>query len=137
MSLLFSIKFGYFYMLQKFQDAMLIAEIKQIKISYHQSRFQINFLLVVVVFESIQGCFIEMQISLNKNSQNKHFPEIQQYIFTVNERKGLIYHTLPFSDVTTNIIINVVYNSVFVSTHYRYKMCNIQPQVQQAEQPIQ
>ena len=50
-----------------------------------------------------------MQITLDTVSNNKHVPEVEQYIRTIKERVQGVYNTLPFDWLPSRLLVEIVY----------------------------
>jgi hypothetical protein len=52
-------------------------------------------------------------VELNVASNDEHFPEIERYIRTVKERTRCVYNTVPFRQMPSRIVVEMVHASVF------------------------
>jgi len=57
---------------------------------------------------------MELQgINVNITGRDKHVPEVERYIRTVKERTRAIVKTLTFEIFPDQLIVEIVYNTVF------------------------
>ena len=60
-------------------------------------------------FEPICGDLASLGITLNTVANDDHVPEVERYICTLKEQTHAIYNTLPFKQMPSCIIIEMVY----------------------------
>ena len=88
---------------------MLLDAVKKIQQVYHRCSFEIINLLMDGQFEPICGDVASLGITLNTVVNDEHVPEVEQYIHTLKEWTQAIYNTLPFKQMPSHIIIEMVY----------------------------
>ena len=64
-------------------------------------------------FECIRNNLVDLGITLNVASRNKHVPEVERYIMTITESVRAIASALPFNKYPPRLIAEMVYNAVF------------------------
>ena len=60
-------------------------------------------------FEPIRGDLASLRITLNTVANDEHVPEMDWYIHTLKEQTLAIYNTLPFKQMPSRIINEMVY----------------------------
>jgi hypothetical protein len=108
-----NIKFGTAEMIQNQQAKTILTAINQVKATYVKRGFNITTLLMDGQFDSLRGELSNMGITLNTVANAEHVPEIERHIRTVKERVRCVYNTLPFTQLTARMIIELVYYSTF------------------------
>ena len=103
------IKFSTAQKLDSQKTPMLLDAVKKIQQVYHHRGFEIVHLLMDRQFEPIHGELSSLGITLNTVANDKHVPEVEQYIQTLKEHTCAIYNTLPFKQMPSCIIIEMVY----------------------------
>ena len=88
---------------------MLLDAVKKIQQVYHHRGFKTAHLLMDGQFESIHGDLSSLRITLNTVANDKHVPEVERYICTLKEQTCATYNTLPFKQMPSRLIIEMVY----------------------------
>ena len=103
------IKFSTAQKLDSQKTAMLLDAVKKIQQVYHHRDFEIIHLLMDGQFEPISGELSNLRITLNTVANDEHVPEVEWYVRTLKECTCAIYNTLPFKQMPSHIIIEMVY----------------------------
>ena len=82
---------------------MLLDAVKKIQQVYHRH------LLMDGQFEPIRGDLSNLGITLNTIANDEHVPEVERYISTLKERTHATYNMLPFKQMPSSLIIEMVY----------------------------
>ena len=88
---------------------MLLDAVKKIQQVYHRQGFEIAHLLMDGQFEPIRGDLSTLGITLNTIANDEHVPKVERYIRTLKERTRATYNTLPFKQMPSRLIIEMVY----------------------------
>ena len=88
---------------------MLLDAVKKIQQVYHRRGFEIAHLLMDRQFEPICGDLSSLGITLNTVANDEHVPEVERYIRTLKEQTHATYNTLPFKQIPSCLIIEMVY----------------------------
>jgi hypothetical protein len=108
-----NIKFGTAEMILNRQQKTILGAVTQVCQLYKTKGFQVDNILMDGEFECLRGDLAALGVGLNVTSNNEHVGDIERYIHTVKERTRSIYNTLPFQQLPTRLIIEMVYTSVF------------------------
>jgi hypothetical protein len=108
-----NIKFGTVEMIMNRQQKTILGAVTQVCQLYKTKGFQVDNILMDGEFECLRGDLAALGVGLNITSNDEHVGDIERYIRTVKERTRSIYNTLPFQQLPTRLIIEMVYTSVF------------------------
>jgi hypothetical protein len=112
-SLLQYIKFGTTEVLKNWKNATIIKAFTNIKGIYAQHGFRLRMCHADGKFEPMQGDLIDMGIDLNVVSAEEHVPEVERDIRTVKERTHCVYNTVPFKQMPSCMVVEMVHAGVF------------------------
>ena len=90
---------------------MLLDAVKKIQQVYHRRGFEIAHLLMDGQFEPIHGDLSSLGITLNTVANDEHVPEVERYIRTLKEQTHATYNMLPFKQMPSRLIIEMVYTA--------------------------
>ena len=105
------IKFSTAQKLDSQKAPMLLDAVKKIQQVYHRWGFEIAHLLMDGQFEHIRGDLYNLRITLNTVANDEHVPEVERYICTLKERSLATYNMLPFKQMPSCLIIEMVYTA--------------------------
>ena len=108
-----NLKFGTTEMLPNQQSKTLLGAIKQVKAIYSRRGFIITTLLMDGQFDVLRADLAEIQITLNTVSNDEHVPEVERHIRTLKERARAIYNVLPFPQLPTRMVIELIHYCTF------------------------
>lgn len=91
----------------------LLTGIKIIKATIDKRGFIMNRFAADNEFGPLMTGLSEMGITLNLMSQNEHVPEIERHITTVREHCSSIYNSLPFVQMPSRMVTQLVYSVTF------------------------
>ena len=103
------IKFSTTQKLDGQKTPMLLDAVKKIQQVYQHRGFEVVYLLMDGQFEPICGDLASLGITLNTVANDEHVPEVERYIRTLKERTRAIYNTLPFKQMPSRVIVEMVY----------------------------
>ena len=103
------IKFSTAQKLDSQKVPMLLDAVKKIQQVYHRRGFEIAHLLMDGQFEPIRGDLSNLGITLNTVANDEHVPKVERYIRTLKERTRATYNTLPFKQMPSRLIVEMVY----------------------------
>jgi hypothetical protein len=87
---------------------------------YKQQGFMVTWALMDNEFEALRGNLADLGIGLNETGRNEHVPQVERYIRTVKERARATYNMLPFKQVPTIMVIEMIKSSVFWLNSFPY-----------------
>jgi len=108
-----NLKFGTTEMLPNQKSKTILGAIQQVKAIYSQRGFAISAILMDGQFDPLRADLADMQITLNTTSNSEHVPEVERHIRTIKERAHAIYNMLPFPQLPTRMIIELVHYCTF------------------------
>ena len=103
------IKFSTAQKLDSQKAPMLLDAVKKIQQVYLRRGFEIAHLLMDGQFEPIRGDLSSLGITLNTVANDEHVPEVERHIRTLKERTRATYNMLPFKQMPSRLIIEMVY----------------------------
>jgi len=107
------IHFGTAKMITNHQASTFVKCIKQVLLIYQQPGFHIMTALMDNKFEPIHSDLASLHIGLNTMAKDEHAPVAEWYIQTLKEQVPGIYNALLFMHYPPQLIIEMVYASVF------------------------
>ena len=87
---------------------MLLDTVRKIQQVYQHRGFEIVNLLMDGEFEPIRGDLASLGITLNTVANDEHVAEVERYIRTLKEQTRAIYNTLPFKQIPSQVIVEMV-----------------------------
>ena len=121
MSIFCSISFGMVEPLTGTKAEHLLHAIKNIRNTYTQGGFKVDWMLMDGQFENLQGDIANLGIRLNEVAEDEHVGEIEWYSRTVKERCRSACTALPFKRLTVQMVIELVRRAVFWLNAFPYK----------------
>jgi Reverse transcriptase (RNA-dependent DNA polymerase) len=107
------IKFGTVESIPNRQNATILQGIKNVRNIYNKRNFHVELGLMDNEFEPMRAELMGIGIQLNTTTNDEHVPKIERYIRTVKERTRSIYNTLPYKQIPTRMLIEMVQARVF------------------------
>ena len=101
------------------KEDTLFSCIKKLKWLYRRRGFNVSTILLDSEFEFMKLRLLNLGVTLNTCSNNKHVGEIERMIMTVKERVCGTYNTLLFKKVPGRIIVKFFSFCVF-RVYHRY-----------------
>jgi hypothetical protein len=108
-----NIKFGTVEMIMNRQQRTILGAVTQVCQLYRTRGFQVENILMDGEFECLCGDLAAIGVGVNTTANDEHVRDIKRYIQTVKEQTRGMYNTLPFQQLPTRLIIEMVYMSVF------------------------
>jgi hypothetical protein len=107
------LKFGTTEVLKNRKNATIIQAFKNIRGIYARRGFQITLCHADGKFEPMQGALIDLGINMNIVPADEHVPEVERYIRMVKEHIRCVYNTVPFRQMPSSMIVEMVHAGVF------------------------
>ena len=107
------IKFGMAEMLKNQKSSTIFVALKHVLDTFKTKGFTVHTVLGDGQFASLQNGLASVRVVLNVTSREEHVPEIERHIRTIKERTRAQYATLPFKALPPQLVIGMVYASVF------------------------
>ena len=108
-----NIRFGTVEPLTGTKAELLLRAIKNIRNTYAQGGFKVDWMLMDGQFENLRGDIANLGIRLNEVAEDEHVGEIERYIRTVKERCRSACTVLPFKRLPARMVIELVRRAVF------------------------
>jgi hypothetical protein len=109
----------------------ILKAVQHVASIYKQRGFHITWAFMNNDFQSLRGELADMGIGYNEAGRDRHVPQIEQYIQTVKERMRATFNMLPFTNMPSILMIEMVWAAVFWLNAFPYKKgmsTNLSPQ---------
>jgi len=100
-------------MLPNQKSKTILGAIQQVKAIYAHHGFAISAILMDGQFDTLRADLADMQITLNTTSNSEHAPEVECHIQTIKECACAVYNMLPFPQLPTHLIIELIHYCTF------------------------
>jgi len=100
-------------MIKNEKKSRMMTSLKQIIDVYNARGCTIKHILTDGQFQCLRKSLQREGIMLNITAQDEHVPEVERYIFTIEERVRATINTLPLEKYPHHLIVEIIYNTVF------------------------
>ena len=107
------IHFGTVDVLPSLQANDIGAVLRHVVNIYARGGFQVTTALMDGAFAGLHDVCIQLQVTLNTTSRDKHVGDVERYIRTVKERMRGISNTIPFKRLARNMVMELAKAMVY------------------------